>query len=181
MQNNSNSNSTSQIQSVAIINQLPPFIDFTVRGFCLLIHVVYFIIVASCKDLKKLSFIPMHHACLIGFVTALNYCIWIPWDKPNTGNSTLNSILCSLSEVIWALTKYCRCYSILVLALYRLVAVLWVNLFKRIVNSIRVYLLTTILVWIIPGGVSLPILTLYINIFILYEKNYLIRLKFNRL
>ena len=145
-----NSTTTAKNETLEIV-QIPDFLDYACRVLCLVVHAAYFVIVLSCKDLRKISLIHMHHTNLIGLLTAIHYCIWIAWTEPSTGNEQLNDILCSISEAFWALSKFARCYSILNLALYRMVAVFRVTLFKKIVKSIKIYAVSTIMVWVVSG------------------------------
>lgn len=137
------------------VHSIPAFIDYTARALCLFIHIGYFFIVAFSKDLKKIPLIPMHHTNLIGLLTAIHYCIWITWNEPDTGNNTINNVLCHTSETFWALTKFSRSFSILILAIYRLVAVFRVTLFKKIVENLKLYLATVFLVWFVSAIVFL--------------------------
>lgn len=98
-----------------------------------------------------ISLIHMHHTNFIGLLTAVHYCVWIAWITPSTGNATINNIVCSISEAFWAVTKFARSYSILVLAIYRLVAVFRITLFKRIVKSVRIYVITVLAVWLVSA------------------------------
>ena len=137
-------------QSLRVVD-IPPAFDYSARVFCLVIHSIYFIIVAISRDLKKMSLIHVHHVNFIGLLSSIHYCIWIAWSQPSTGNELINSVLCSISETVWALCKFARCYAILTLAIYRVVAVFRVNYFKKLVKSIKIYLISCILVWLIPG------------------------------
>lgn len=146
-------NTTLVNRTIIPVQQMPVFIDYSARAFCLFVHSVYFILVLSQQELRKLSLIHMHHTNILGLITGLTYCIWIPWTLPNTGNKQLDSILCSFSELLWALIKFTRSYSIAVLAVYRLIAVYRVNLFKKIVKNIKLYVLSILMVWLVSSAV----------------------------
>lgn len=137
-------------QSSTII-QLPPWTDYSFRIIFLTVHLAYFLVVAVFRDLQKLSLIHVHHTNLIGLLTGVHYCIWIAWSRPATGDSVVDNILCHISEAFWALSKVARCYSILVLAIYRLIAVYRIQLFKRIVKSTSAYFISILMVWLFPA------------------------------
>lgn len=143
-------NQTNSSTSTLII-QLPPWTDYSFRIVFLLVHLAYFLVVGLFRELQKISLIHVHHTNLIGLLTGMHYCIWIAWSRPVTGDALADSILCHISEAFWALSKVARCYSILILAVYRLIAVYRINLFKRILKSTRVYFLSIFLVWLFPA------------------------------
>lgn len=150
------SNVSNATKTPSFVVELPPQLDYSFRIIFLTVHSAYFIIVIFCSQLRKLSLIHMHHTNMIGLLTGIHYCIWIAWTAPNTGNPVLNLVLCRISETFWALSKFARCFSILVLAIYRLIAVYRVHLFKRIVNSIKIYLIAIASVWFVSALVFFP-------------------------
>lgn len=146
MENSSFSNTT-----VNLVVQLPPILDYSFRVVFLVIHAIYFVIVAIFPSLQKMSLIHVHHTNLIGLLNGIHYCIWISWNQPNTGNPAVDSFLCTFAETFWALSKFARCFSILVLAVYRVIAVYRVHLFKRIADSKVISFITMSLVWIVSA------------------------------
>lgn len=143
-----NTSSTTETSPTNWKIQLPPALDYTFRVIFFLVHLFYFVLVALIPSLRKISLVHMHHTNLIGLLTGLHYCIWIAWTAPSTPDPVLNTVLCELAEVFWALSKFARCFSILVLAAYRLVAVYRIHWFKRIVNSVSVSLIAIAFVWL---------------------------------
>lgn len=150
MENISNS-SLNETLVAQKVEQMPPVVDYSFRGLCFVIHAIYFLIVLFTKELQKISLIHMHHTNLIGLLTGFHYSIWIAWVQPATPYPELNVVLCTISDAFWAIIKYARCYSILVLAIYRLVAVFYVNKFKKLVRSLPMYALGIFLVWFVSS------------------------------
>lgn len=144
-------NQTNGSNSSSTLIEMPPWVDYSFRILFLVVHLAYFLVVAVFRDLQKISLIHMHHTNLIGLLSGIHYCIWIAWGQPATGNPIADDILCHISEIFWSTSKTARCYSILVLAIYRLIAVYRINLFKQIVKSMRVYLISIFMVWFIPA------------------------------
>lgn len=145
-------NTTNTVDS-HVIQMIPPVIDYTFRAICFIIHLIYFLTVLCYKELQLMSLLQMHHTNVIGLLTGLHYSIWIAWTAPNTGNKILDNILCSLSEAFWAISKYARCYSILVLAVYRLVAVFHTNTFNKLIKSLKLAMLSIFMVWLVSGAI----------------------------
>jgi hypothetical protein len=135
-----------------IQQQIPPIIDAGFRVFDVLAHAIYFAFLIFYKELRTIPMFSMNHINMIGLLTGIHYCIWIPWNSPSTGNAQINALLCTISEVFWALSKFARGYAILVLAIYRFVAVFRPNLFKKLVKSWRFTLFSNIcMVWLVSA------------------------------
>lgn len=149
-------NSTAVSQNVSDITySLPKEVDYSMRVIALLFHIFYFSIVFVFKELQNISFIQMHHTNLIGFITTIHYTSWIKSNAPEFNDENLNNFFCSLSEATWALTKHARAYSILILAIYRVVAVFKMNFYKKIANSIKFTIFSILIVWLISGFIFL--------------------------
>jgi hypothetical protein len=127
------------------------FLDYATRVFCLLTHLAYLLILLLNKELHERSMVQKHHTNLIGLLIGLHYCAWIGSSLPNTGNQALDVILCIISEFFWATSKYARGYSVLVLAIYRLIAVYKLNLFKEFVKSKVLATVSILIVWAISS------------------------------
>ena len=57
--------------------------------------------------------------------------------------------MCKLSEASYAILRYTRSYSIVVIAVYRALAVYRINLYKKIALSLKFSILSAIFTWII--------------------------------
>lgn len=145
-------NSTLNLSFIKSQDQtIPKEVDYAMRVFTLIVYIVYFIVVSLSKELKHLSFIHMHHTNLIGLFISAHYTVWIISDLPTFEDKNLNNVLCSLSETFWAVTKHARAYSILILAIYRVIAVFKVNIYKRFIKSKLISIGSISIVWIVSG------------------------------
>lgn len=129
------------------------YIDVVIRFSSALIHLFYFLIIFLIADLQNRTLIFVHHANLISFLFNLHYLLYFNFIHPSFSDERLNATLCFVSEVVWALLKIIRPYSVALIALYRLIAVFKLSLFKFInrtkgyfiVNFIFVYFITIII------------------------------------
>lgn len=139
-------NSTKTLSATEILNT----IDILFRCLFLSTHVVYFVIVFLFKEFHKLSYFNMHHSNFIGLALSILYCSWIGETQSNIQDFALREIFCTISEISWALFRTARAYSILALAVYRYLAVHDGKTFTKISKSRSYYLMTGLLVWLIP-------------------------------
>lgn len=69
-------------------------------------------------------------------IFSLHYCLYIGSLQPNIGgNKKLNDVLCGLSECLWGTLKPLRAFSILELAVFRLTALIRVDIFRTWIRS----------------------------------------------
>lgn len=131
------------------------YVDYVNRIVSMLIFLTYLVLVLKLKYLRHKSLLYVHHSNLTGFIFCVMYIFYFGKTSPSTSDPYLNMIFCVMSEVIWAMLKYLRTYSVLLIALYRLMAVFYVKWFKFI-NSSYVFLMIPILVvWVFSGVVFL--------------------------
>jgi hypothetical protein len=143
------SNSTQFIRENASSSSPPDFfvilltyLDYLLRPYALLVHCIYFLIVALVKDLRSLSLIYIHQINLFGCLFCFHFMLYITSRRPSTGNIALDDLLCTMSELSWSLLKFLRSFSILILATYRLVAVFKSEIFKQWSKSVLIVLLS---------------------------------------
>lgn len=129
--------------------------DNITRVLLLVSHILYFIIVFLFKEFQKISYFHMTHTNLIGVLTGIHYCIWINKVLPTFEDQNLNDVLCSISEACWAIFKYARAYSILILAAYRYLAVFKSQLYNQICKSVKFTLISSGLIWLISAVIFL--------------------------
>lgn len=129
-------------------------LDITMRIVNLLSQLLYFGVVVFLKDLQCLPQIPMHHTNAIGLINAVHYCFWIMADEPKFSRQFLNDVLCTMSETLWAITKYARAYSILTVALFRYIGVTRLTLYKKI-TTLNTIVFSIALNWLIAAIVFL--------------------------
>ena len=89
--------------------------DYTIRITSLLTYSFYFLCVICIKELRVISLIYVHHINFYGLIFSILYCIYIIGKKVDFKNESINSIFCSISEILWASLKYLRSFSILFL------------------------------------------------------------------
>ena len=135
MNSSSNGTNSSQSMSIDLFTQIMNHVDQVNRIVSALLFIIYFLLVICLKELRTLNLLYVHHANFVGFLFVLMYLVYFNAMLPNTGNAQLNDALCQLTEYIWGILKYLRAYSILLIALYRLAAVKYVNLFKLVNKS----------------------------------------------
>ena len=110
-------------------------LDIASRCLSLASHLVYFIIILSIKELRAISLIYMHQVNFYGLLFILHFCAYIGTNNPVFENQTLDVVLCTMSEIAWSALKYLRSYSVLLLAIFRMVAVVNSHLFRKWVKS----------------------------------------------
>ena len=117
--------------AVDVIFQL----DTVIRFSSAFIHIFYFWLVFKIAELRKLSLLYVHHANVISFMFNLHYLVYYHYVHPDLGDERLNEIMCVVSEVFWAMLKLLRTYSIALIAVYRLIAVFKIGLYKKLNQS----------------------------------------------
>ncbi|RNA35411.1 hypothetical protein BpHYR1_037189 [Brachionus plicatilis] len=150
-------NITSNHSSIGHSHEHDPamdFLDMALRMANLLAQIFYFVAVIFLKDLQCLPQVPMHHTNAIGLINAIHYCFWIQADEPNFSSTFLNDFFCTLSEVLWAVTKYARAYSILTVAVFRYIGVTRLTLYKKI-TSVKIIILSILINWLIAAVIFL--------------------------
>jgi len=123
--------------------------------FCVILHGVYFLLVIFAKDLRTRSLIFINHAVLANSFYPLGNLVFQYVDPTTMANHNLVNILCSFFEIFWPFSIYTRMFSILLIAIYRYIAVFKLDLFKKI-NDSYLYLYTPIAAtWIISMALTL--------------------------
>lgn len=120
---------------------------------CILLgsHVFYFVLVLILKEFQNVSYFNVHHINLIGLFTGIHYCVWINKYSPFFINIDIIHTWCTLAEACWAILKYARTYSILVLALYRYLTVFKENKSYKFIYSFKFCFLIAFSVWLISA------------------------------
>jgi hypothetical protein len=101
------------------------------------------------KEMRTLNLLYVHHANAVGFVFVLMYLIYFSTSAPNSTSAYLNDLLCKITEFVWGIIKYLRSYSVLLIALYRLAAVNFIETFKLVNRSYLSITLPIIVCWIV--------------------------------
>ena len=111
------------------------YIEYASRIFGLVSHLWYFLMVASIKELRAFSMIYMHQVNFFGLLFVLHFVVYIGSSRPSFSDPYLNAVLCTMSELLWSALKFLRSLSILLLALFRTIAVLKGKLFRQWIES----------------------------------------------
>ena len=127
-------------------------ISLIVSIITLVLHLVYFVIIIFSEELKKRTFLYANHAMVASIFYPMFMTIYSFISYPNTADPNLNSLLCSLSEIGWIFSNYIRMFSILLIALYRYLAVFKITWYKKINDSYVLLITPLVLIWVISIG-----------------------------
>ena len=100
-------------------------------------------------DLQNRTLIFVNHANLIKFLFNLHYLLYLNFVHPNFNDERLSQTLCFISEVVWALLKIIRPYSVALIAVFRFIAVFKLNLFKFINKTNSYFILSFVVVYFV--------------------------------
>ena len=120
---------------VQLFINLLEYADLFLRLIGLIIHLIYFYLVLRVKELRFRSLIYIHQINFYGLIFMLHYMCYVTTNTPNLDNQLLNAFLCEASEFVWATTKFLRSYSILLLAIFRMLAVVKIKWFTMWAKS----------------------------------------------
>ena len=130
------------------------YLDASQRVFSLLTHLVYFILVIRYKKLRYKSYIFINHFMLANFLYCLIYLFFIKSEMPHFSTSQINHFVCLGASFFWAVFKFSRYYSILLVSIHRFIAVYHISLFKRINKSNLFIFYSISLVWLISAIIA---------------------------
>lgn len=130
------------------------YLDASQRVFSLLTHLVYFILVIRFKKLRYKSYIFINHFIFANFLYCANYLFFIKSEMPHFSTSHINHFVCLSASFAWAIFKFSRYYSILLVSIHRFIAVYHLSLFKRINKSTFFIVYSISLVWIISTVIA---------------------------
>ena len=146
MNNSTNQTSQNMLNNIDFLQGL----NIIFRFVFLITNAAYFIVLIFCKRIQKLTYFQTHHVNFLGLVQSVLLASWSFGNYPSFSNQVLNEMLCFMSEILWAILKHVRAYTIMVLAIYRILAVFWPKLYKRISRSLMCSILTGSFSWIVP-------------------------------
>lgn len=162
------------------------YVDYVNRILSMLIFFTYLVLVIKLPFLRHKSLLYVHHSNLVGFMFCVMYIFYFSHTMPSTSSASLNLIFCIMSEVFWSISKYLRSYSILLIAIYRLMAVFFLDAFKFMNASYILLYIPIFVIWIFSFIVfvatKFPFQTTYGNLYcidglgptVTYTVNYLI-------
>lgn len=160
---------STSIQIVATFNvtNVVNFIDYVVRCYGLVVHLLYFIYLIFKKDseLRLRSYFILHNVNVTTLLVALVYTAYIPSTAPFFPDAFTNQVLCRLTEIFWMWMKYARVYALLLLALYRYIGSSRLRLYNFInCQGIHIFMLiffTYVISLVIPTIVKFSLQTTY--------------------
>ena len=96
----------------------------------------------------------MHHVNIVSFFYVIHYVAYFNQRTVKIGTH-LGGVLCQISEFIWGIQKFLRTYSILLLAIYRYLAVYQINYYRKL-NNKPIYMFISIgFIWFISILITL--------------------------
>lgn len=122
--------------------------DIVVRFISLVLHIIFILVFIVSKSYRISSLLFINNANIVSFLYTGLMCSYSFSRYPAFQNENLNKILCSISEILWASMKYLRVYSILLIAVYRYIAVFKMKLFKKINKSVKLIISPILVLWI---------------------------------
>lgn len=143
------------------------YIDFIIRGYGLLVHILYFAYLLFKKDseLRMRSFLILHNVNITTFLVSLVCAVYIPYSAPTLSVELANTVMCRLTEIFWMWIKYARVLALVLLAVYRYIACKKVRLYQQINSNLLNLLVLVFLVWVvsllIPSIIKFSLSTTY--------------------
>ncbi len=123
------------------------YIDFGMRFVGLLVHLAYILFIVFVKGFQKRQLIYLHHVNIIGLIYAAHYCCYVFNKTPSLDNEYLNDLLCDISSMVWTILKFLRMNSLLLLALYRYIAVYYITFHRQLTKNLCEMALGIIATW----------------------------------
>lgn len=142
-----NSNFSTNLTSLDILHGILVNTEHVFRYITIVVHLVFIIVLIASREIRTRNQLYVNHAT----VTSISYAIFVFGfmfgDTPNFSDPLLNTILCTLAGYFRDSINYLRPYSLLIIAIYRYLAVYNLNFFKRINRSNILLLTPIVLVW----------------------------------
>ena len=91
------------------------YADYAIRVITLVCYICYFIFICFKSSFRTRQLIFLHNFNFIGLLYSIQYSAYIYSSRPSFENETLNGALCYFSSILWAILKYIRSYSALLL------------------------------------------------------------------
>nr|QVK45854.1 G protein-coupled receptor [Proales similis] len=121
------------------------YLDYGARVLTLVLHVGYFGAVALRSTLRTRALLYLNQVNLIGLLLSINAAIYIGGLNPLEWSS---GVVCQTSEMSWAILGFMRVWSLLLLGVYRYIAVFHLNLHHRWRSSVNLLAVPCISLWL---------------------------------
>lgn len=146
--NSENSNEFFTWESNGSISaEILKYAEILVRVGCLTTHLTYFVVLINIKKLRTQTHFFMHHMNLVGLLYVVHHMFYFYYSHPINMDPETSNLLCTLSEIFWGMLKYLRPYSLVLLAIYRYIAITNVRTFKIINQSSYMIVSSVIILW----------------------------------
>jgi hypothetical protein len=99
------------------------------------IHFAYFLLLFVSSKIRQRTFLYVNHAIIVSTLNVLNIFAYVFGSQPNFEDQNLNKTLCTMGEIFWAFMLYQRTYSVLLIAMYRYLAVFKLTVYKKLNDS----------------------------------------------
>lgn len=122
--------------------------------YSIVVHLIYFVLVALVKELRKKPLIYIHNAVLVSILYPLGILVFQYVNPAAINNRNFVTVLCSAFEYFWPVSVYMRMYSILLIAIHRYLAVFHLEVFKRVNNSVWIQLAPIAITWLVSFALT---------------------------
>jgi hypothetical protein len=148
-------NSTSVVATVDYVGNTLMLIDQISRFYSLAMHLICFSMQMASPKTRTRTYLYLNHAIFTNGFFVLLFVIYIYQSVPNYADQSLNNILCEIASVFFIFAIYISSFSVLLIAIYRYLAVFKQNLFKKLNTSILYLTPPLLIVWIASLGLPL--------------------------
>lgn len=124
-------------------------IDHIFRYYGVLISLIFILVFIFSPSMQTRHFLYVNHATIVSIMYPIIMFVFIFGNTPNTSDPNLNQILCTLSAYLREFANYIRPYSILLIAMYRYIAVFHLTFYQRINRSRLLLCIPILFVWVI--------------------------------
>lgn len=131
--------------------------DHVFRYLSLIVHLIFIIVLIITSETRTRNLLYVNHATVISTFYPLIQFFFIFGNTPNFPDPQLNQILCTAAGYFRDLASVIRPYSILIIAIYRYIAVFHLNLFARLNRSNGLLITPIILVWLVSIGIPIVV------------------------
>lgn len=123
--------------------------DHVFRYFGIIVHAFFILVLIVSPEIRTKNMFYVNHATVVSIFFPIVLFVFMFGDTPNFTDPSLNQALCTVTAYFRDFANFIRPYSILIIAIYRYVAVFHLSFFSR-VNKSNLLLITPILItWIL--------------------------------
>lgn len=153
---------------LASIHLVVNYLDYAVRVYAVLVHLVYIFFIYYLKEFRNRTLVLLHHVNIVSFIYCLLFLFYIGSRFPSFSNKLIDDILCTMSEIVWAVVKLMRISSLLSLSLYRYLAVYHVHFYKFLNNNYLYLIQFIVIIWVVSISISIALKYLFQTTYSMY-------------